>query len=129
MLSGVVTRHDGLLHRLQQLSEAELILPEEIERDLAYLFRHALTRDVAYEAILYVRRRELHRRVAHRIEELNPERLDEQLALLARHYLLAEEWEPAFDYHLRAGRQAQARYANREAITLYERALQIARQD
>jgi len=126
VLSGVVARHDGLLNRLQQLSDAELILPEEIERDLAYLFRHALTRDVAYEAILYARRRELHRRVARRIEELNPERLDEQLALLARHYLLAEEWEPAFDYHLRAGRQAQARYANREAITLYERALQIA---
>jgi class 3 adenylate cyclase/tetratricopeptide (TPR) repeat protein len=125
VLSGVVARHDGLLNRLQQLSEAELILPEEIERDLAYLFRHALTRDVAYETILYARRRELHRRVARRIEELNPERLDEQLALLARHYLLAEEWERAFDYHLRAGRQAQARYANREAITLYERALQI----
>ncbi len=126
VLSGVVARRDGLLNRLQQLSEAELILPEEIERDLAYLFRHALTRDVAYEAILYARRRELHRRVARRIEELNPERLDEQLALLARHYLLAEEWEPAFDYHLRAGRQAQGRYANREAITFYERALQIA---
>ncbi|MDQ2997526.1 MAG: tetratricopeptide repeat protein, partial [Chloroflexota bacterium] len=126
VLSGVVARRDGLLDQLQQLSEAELILPEEIERDLAYLFRHALTRDVAYEAILYARRRELHRRVARRIEELNPERLDEQLALLARHYLLAEEWEPAFDYHLRAGRQAQGRYANREAIALYERALQIA---
>src|SRR5215212_4685334 len=126
VLSGVVARRDELLDQLQQLSEAELILPEEIERDLAYLFRHALTRDVAYEAILYARRRELHRRVARRIEELNPDRLDEQLALLARHYLLAEEWEPAFDYHLRAGRQAQARYANREAIALYERALQIA---
>jgi tetratricopeptide (TPR) repeat protein len=125
VLSGVVARHEGLLDRLQQLSEAELILPEEIERDLAYLFRHALTRDVAYEAILYARRRELHRRVARRIEALHPERLDEQLALLARHYLLAEEWQPAFDFHLRAGRQAQARYANREAITLYERALQI----
>jgi len=125
VLSGVVARRDELRDQLQQLSEAELILPEEIERDLAYLFRHALTRDVAYEAILYARRRELHRRVARRIEELNPERLDEQLALLARHYVLAEEWEPAFDYHLRAGRQAQGRYANREAITLYERALQI----
>ena len=90
VLSGVIARHDGLLDRLQQLSEAELILPEEVERDLAYLFRHALTRDVAYEAILYARRRELHRRVARRIE-LHPDRLDEQLALLARHYLLAEE--------------------------------------
>jgi len=125
ILTGVINRPNGLPDRLRTLTEAELILPEEIDRDLAYLFRHALTRDVAYEAILYARRRELHRRVARRIEELNADRLDDQLALLARHYLLAEEWAPAFDYHLRAGRQAQTRYANREAIALYERALQI----
>jgi class 3 adenylate cyclase/tetratricopeptide (TPR) repeat protein len=128
ILTGVINRPDGLPDRLRTLTEAELILPEEIDRDLAYLFRHALTRDVAYEAILYARRRELHRRVARRIEELNADRLDDQLALLARHYLLAEEWAPAFDYHLRAGRQAQTRYANREAIALYERALQVALQ-
>lgn len=128
VLSGVINRTSGLPDRLRTLADAELIVPEELERDLAYLFRHALTRDVAYEAILYARRRDLHRRVARRIEALNPDRLDDQLALLARHYLLAEEWQPAFDYHLRAGRQAQARFANREAITLYERALQIGAQ-
>ena len=126
VLSGIMLRSDDLLNRLDRLSEAELILPEEIERDLSYLFKHALTRDVAYEAILYARRRELHRRVARQIEQIYPDRLDEQLALLARHYLLAEEWAPAFDYHLRAGRHAQEQFANREAITLYERALQIA---
>ncbi|HWQ12671.1 MAG TPA: tetratricopeptide repeat protein, partial [Roseiflexaceae bacterium] len=90
------------------------------------LFKHALTRNVAYEAILYARRRELHRRVARQIEELHAGRLDEQLVLLAHHYQHAEEWERAFDYHLRAGRQAQQRFANREAITLFERALAIA---
>jgi tetratricopeptide (TPR) repeat protein len=125
VLSNVVSRRDGLQDQLRLLSNTDLILPEAIERELAYLFRHALTRDVAYEAILYARRRDLHRRVAQQIEQLYPDRLDEQLALLARHYLLAEDWGPAFDYHLRAGRQAQGRYANREAITLYERALQI----
>ncbi|MFN8500643.1 adenylate/guanylate cyclase domain-containing protein [Kouleothrix sp.] len=126
ILSGVINRPAGLPASLQTLTEADLIATEDQERDLAYLFRHALTRDVAYEAILYARRRDLHRRVAQRIEALNHGRLDDQLALLARHYLLAEEWATAFDYHLRAGRQAQARYANREAIALFERALQIA---
>jgi predicted ATPase len=126
ILSGVVPRSDDLPERLQRLTGADLIHPDEIDRDLAYLFRHALTRDVAYESILYARRRELHRRVARQIEQHTPDRLDEQLALLARHYLLAEEWAAAFDYHLRAGRQAQARFANREAIALLERAIEIA---
>ncbi|MFL5804433.1 MAG: tetratricopeptide repeat protein [Roseiflexaceae bacterium] len=135
-----VTPRDDLVARLRWLTEADLLLAEESDSSRgavvapsavaaplpAYLFKHALTRDVAYESILYARRRELHRRVAQQIEQLHPHRLDEQLALLARHYLLAEDWDPAFDYHLRAGRQAQSRHANREAITLYERALQIA---
>lgn len=126
VLSGVVQRSQELPARLQTLTDSDLIANEEVERELAYLFRHALTRDVAYEAILYARRRDLHRRVAQRIEAVHAERLDDHLALLARHYLLAEEWPTAFQYHLRAGRQAQARYANREAIALLERALQIA---
>jgi class 3 adenylate cyclase/tetratricopeptide (TPR) repeat protein len=145
VLSGIVLRDNDLIDRLLLLTEADLILPEGDERDtgalvtttapavtgtapaslLAYLFKHALTRDVAYEAILYARRRDLHRRVAHRIELIYADQIDEHLPLLARHYLLAEEWAPAFDYHLRAARQAQARYANREAIALLERALEI----
>lgn len=132
VLSGVV-HHDNLIDRLSQLSQSELILPDEMEERgeislslLAYLFKHALTRDVAYEAILYVQRRDLHSRVAHQIEQLYGDRLDDQLAVLAHHYVLAEEWEHAFDYYLRAARKAQERYANQEAITLLEHALQIA---
>ncbi len=126
ILAGVMSRRDDLPDRLARLAEADLVFPDDIDRDAAYLFRHALTRDVAYEAILYARRRELHRRVVHRIEELHAARLDEQLALLAHHALQAEDWPRAFAFHLRAGRLAQARYANHEAIALYQRALLIA---
>jgi class 3 adenylate cyclase/tetratricopeptide (TPR) repeat protein len=90
-----------------------------------YLFRHALLRDVAYEGILYARRRELHRRVAHCLETLTGHHPDEYAPLLAQHYLLAEEWEPAFTYHLQAGIQAQERYANRDALALFNTALTI----
>lgn len=125
VLLGLLSKADDLRERLGRLNDADLILIEDLERELAYLFKHALTRDVAYEAILYARRRELHHGVASQIERLYPDRLDEQLGVLARHYLLAEEWSKALDYHIRAGRQAQARYANREAIAFFERALQI----
>ena len=39
------------------------------------------------------------------IEQVHGDRLDEQSALLARHYLLAEDWSPSVDYHVRARRQ------------------------
>jgi len=132
VLAGVMPQRHDLPHELDRLSQAELVQAEAEQQAarelaaLAYLFKHALTRDVAYESILYARRRDLHRSVAREIEALHAGRLDEQLVLLARHWLMAEHWEKAFDYHLRAGRQAQRRFANREAITLFQRALEIA---
>ncbi len=94
----------------------------------AYRFRHNLLRDVAYESILYARRRELHQRVAESLETLHATNLDEHLALLARHYLLAEAWLPAFDYHLASGSQAQQRYANHAALALLQTAIEIVPQ-
>ena len=103
---------------LGQLSSAEMIDAESSVAQTAYLFRHAMLRDVAYEGILYARRRTLHRRVAQRIEALSGERHDEALALLGWHYSNAELWEQAFNYQLRAGELAQRRFANRDALGL-----------
>lgn len=88
-----------------------------------YVFRHAMLRDVAYEGILFAQRRELHRRVAQKIESLGP--FEMHLAELTRHYTLAEEWERAFQYNLIAGIEAQHRYANQEAQELFTTALQM----
>lgn len=125
-LDGVYRDSSLLPDGLQQLMDADIIVIEEQQRELTYLFRHALLRDIAYESILYAKRRELHRRVAQRIEELYTGHLDEHLALLARHYLQAEEWEIAFHYHLAAGVYAQNRYANQEALALFAGGLDIA---
>lgn len=130
VLDGVLARRPELRTVLSQLVSDDLVAPEsavgteQLLRE--FLFRHALTRDVAYESVLYARRRELHRRVARQIAFVHKDRIEEQLALLAGHYLLAEEWDRAFDFHLRAGLQAQERFANREAIALLGRALQLA---
>ncbi|MBX0328653.1 tetratricopeptide repeat protein [Oscillochloris sp. ZM17-4] len=126
IVQGVYASHSALDESLQRLIAIELIQADLFERTLAYLFRHALLRDVAYEGILYARRRVLHGRVARRIEELSGDRIEDQLALLAWHYLQAEEWGQALDYHMRAGEQARRRFANRDALALYHTALEIA---
>jgi class 3 adenylate cyclase/tetratricopeptide (TPR) repeat protein len=126
VLEGIY-RYPHLLHSgLQRLIEADVITTEEKQNERSYLFRHALLHDVAYEGILYAQRRELHRRVAQWIEALSTGHLDEHLALLARHYLLAEDWEASFRYHLSAGIQAQRRFANQEALRLFATGLEIA---
>jgi class 3 adenylate cyclase/predicted ATPase len=125
VVEGVYGGIERLDQHLQWLIASELIQAEQMERVLSYLFRHALLRDVTYEGILYARRHALHARVARRIEMISQDQLDENLALLAWHYLQAEEWLPALDYHVRAGEQAQRRFANTDALALYRTALEI----
>jgi class 3 adenylate cyclase/tetratricopeptide (TPR) repeat protein len=111
---------------LQSLARDAMIIRDHQEPEPAYLFRHTLLRDVAYQGILYARRRELHGKVARRIEIVYANYLDEYLAILADHYLRAESWELAFHYHVAAGRKAQQRFANQSALTLFQTALALA---
>lgn len=126
ILEGVYRKPEMLPYGLQYLQDIDLIISDDPNDQHTYHFRHALLHNVAYESILYSQRRDLHRRVAQRIETLNTGHLDEHLALLTRHYLLAEDWEPAFRYHLEAGIQAKQRYANEEALVLFTTAQDIA---
>ncbi len=126
VVEGVYSNPPALDESIQRLIEGELIQADQQERILAYIFRHALLRDVAYEGILYARRRTLHARVARRIETIAAQQLEEQYAVLAWHFLQAEEWQPALRYHVQAAEQARRRFANRDALALYTTALNIA---
>jgi class 3 adenylate cyclase/tetratricopeptide (TPR) repeat protein len=125
VVAGVYPNTLLLDESLKQLLAIELLLADQYDPVLSYLFRHALLRDVAYERILYARRRVLHAQVARMIEQLHATLIDDQIALLAWHYLRAEEWPHALDYHLRAAEQAQKRFANRDALALYHTALEL----
>jgi len=126
VIEGVYANPAPLGESLERLVGIELIQAEQLERNLAYIFRHALLRDVAYAGILYARRRVLHGRVARRIEQLSGADLAPHLSLLAWHYLQAEEWRPALQFHLAAADQARRRFANHDALALYEAAREVA---
>ena len=86
-----------------------------------FRFGHDLFRQTIYEGVSFRRRRELHIRIG----ELLETRVDhqEQAALLATHYHLAEAHDPAWRYLVRAGQQADQLYANVEAATFFDQAL------
>ncbi len=109
---------------LQELKAMELIYERSFFPELAYMFKHALTHDVAYNSLLMQRRKELHRLIAMAIEELYAERLAEQYEILAYHFSRGEEWEKALEYLLKAAEKATQAFATREAIALYDQALE-----
>jgi class 3 adenylate cyclase/tetratricopeptide (TPR) repeat protein len=116
---------DGLEGFLAELKTLELIYEKAYFPELAYMFKHALTHDVAYSTLLAERRRALHRLVAVAIEELYPERLTEHYEALAHHYYEAQEWQKALDYLVKSGEKATSSYANQDALDYYERAWDV----
>jgi len=91
-----------LASALQRLVEAELIAQTEVYPVAVYAFRHPLTHEVAVGALLSGRRRELHRRAARAIAELNVHRSGEVAALIAQHYEQAGLGLEACTWHLTA---------------------------
>jgi tetratricopeptide (TPR) repeat protein len=81
---------------------------------------------VAYNSLLVQRRKELHRMIAAAIEELYGDRLAEQYEILAHHFSRAEEWSKALEYLLKAAEKATKAFAIREALSLYDQALEVA---
>jgi class 3 adenylate cyclase/tetratricopeptide (TPR) repeat protein len=110
---------------LGQLKALELIYEKALFPELAYMFKHALTHDVAYATLLAERRRALHRLVGAAIEELYVDRLAEHHEALAHHYYEGQDWEKAQQYLVMAGDKAVAAYANQDALGFYDRALEV----
>lgn len=108
---------------LDELEATEFIRLKRRSPDLEYIFKHALAQQATYESILLQKRRELHSRVAHAIETLFAERLDEFYTVLASHFAQAEIWDKAQEYLLKAGDQAGRLAADSEALAHYRQAL------
>jgi class 3 adenylate cyclase len=91
-------------------------------------FRHNLVRDVAYAGLPFRVRSRLHGHVAESILRAATDDPGDQAALLSLHFHEAHRFAEAWRFARLAGDSAREIYANVEAITLYQRALQAARQ-
>lgn len=112
-----------LLRELARLDAADLTALERSEPERVHAFRHALIQEVAYQSMLYARRRELHGRIGEYLERRHSGDLDDYYGLLAHHYRLSDRRDKAVEFLIRAGQSAQAVYANDEAIQSYGWAL------
>jgi class 3 adenylate cyclase/tetratricopeptide (TPR) repeat protein len=114
-----------LQRALQSLADGELIYVRGIAPEATYMFKHALIRDAAYEALLKSRRKDLHRLVARTIDKKFIALKEAQPEVLARHWTEAGETEPAISEWSRAGKIAEARNAFSEALENYQQAVAL----
>ena len=78
---------------------------------------------MAYASLLPAQRRALHARIVDVLESWQREGREELVERLAHHAIQAEDWEKAVDYARRAGLQAMARSAHRDAAAWFEQAV------
>lgn len=110
---------------LDTLSALELTPMDTPEPELAYLFKHILTQEVAYETLPFATRALLHDQIGQYIENTYQEVLDQYIDLLAYHFDRSENLEKKREYLLKAGQAAQEDYANTAAISYYRRLLAV----
>ena len=93
---------DELRAALATLRTGEFVYEQVLYPVAEYAFKHPLTQEVALGSQLQERRRRTHAAVARVIERAHADKLDEQAALLARHWEGAEEPLVAAHWHRRA---------------------------
>ena len=113
---------------LSELQRRDFIHPARQPATVSddYIFKHAITQDVAYHALLKSRRKQIHQKVGEALEALFPDRLPELSPTLAYHFERAEARVKALKYLKQAGERAQAIFANTEAEAFYRSALNQA---
>lgn len=112
---------------LEQLIEAELILPIGPPPWTAFSFRHVLIQDAAYSTLLRGERRALHGRIANTLAKLFPDTVAMQPEVAAGHFSKAELHEAAVQHWLEAGIRAADRSAFAEAIRHFSEGVRISR--
>jgi class 3 adenylate cyclase/tetratricopeptide (TPR) repeat protein len=128
LIREVLTRSDDELDKmLNDLQLGEFIYEQPAFGDTEFIFKHALTREVAQNSVLLERRQQLHERTAAALERLYAITVEEHLAELAYHYARSTNSGKAVEYLARAGQQALHRSAYGEAQGQLQQGLQLIR--
>jgi len=113
-----------LLSHLAVLKNSELLYERGIYPQSTYIFKHALTQEVAYNSLLLKRRNEIHEKIGETIEALYPDRL-EHYELLAYHFGNSTNTEKAIEYLVLANQKAIRVNAMEEAKAYFDEVMEL----
>ena len=125
ILQTITGMREELKSYLLNLQGLEFIYEKSLFPELEYVFKHALTQEVAYNSLLLKRRNEIHERIGRAIEKLYPDRLEEFYEMLAYHYSKSKNLEKSYQYLKLSGNKAMKNYSNWEAFRYYKKAIQV----
>jgi tetratricopeptide (TPR) repeat protein len=118
VIGQIIPAAEAQFHRmLTELQASEFIYEQPASPQARYIFKHALTHEVAYNSMLVEQRKALHERAGQALETMFSDQLEDHVAELARHYSSSDNISKGVEYLGRAGQQASKRAAYVEAVS------------
>jgi len=128
LLERIATLKEGISDILADLVGLEIIYQTQFYPELSFMFKHALTHDVAYNSLLTSKRKAIHALTGEVIEEIYSTRLGEHYEILAHHYEQGEVWDKAIAYLILSGKKALGNMAIPSAHTFFKKVIDISHQ-
>ncbi len=119
---------DDLAPMISVLQLGEFIYEQPAFPDIEYVFKHALTQEVAYGSVLVERRRLIHERTGEALEAMYAQQLEARIPELAYHFSLSANIDKAIAYLVRAAEQARGQSGYEEAIERLTKAIELLQQ-
>jgi len=116
---------EHLDRHLTGLERLDLIHARSLQPDLEYVFKSALTQEVAYDGLLKKERHVIHERIAEVMEEFFRDRLPEFYETLAFHFKKGLSVPKAVDYLVKSGEKSLGRYAVEESHQYFKEAFDL----
>ena len=110
-----------LLSHLSVLKDAELLYERGIFPQSTCIFKHTLTREVAYDSILTTRKKKLHEVIGKAVEKLYRENIDGHYECLAGHFISSENFQKGAAYSKLAGKKAEKSASLNDAISYVQK--------
>ena len=124
ILEKIIELRQELKSYLLNLQGLEFIYEKSLFPELEYVFKHALTREVAYNSVLQQKRKAIHEKIGRAIEALYPDRLEEFYEMLAHHYSKSDNFEKAYQYMKLSGDKVIRNHSTSEAFSYYKDAME-----
>jgi len=122
-------RSISTLDEFELLDEIDILtdegMLEEKEEGERLVFSHRPLHLVTYDDLSNVLKRKFHEKVGECIEEMHEDDLEGVHSELGFHFERAERYGKSIRYYFLAGKHAQESFANREAISTYEKVLEM----
>ena len=113
--------------RLMELKQIDLIDSEDGASEFMFRFKQNLIQEVAYNSLLFAKRRNLHHQVASLLEEANMDNLEPVYEELVHHYSNTTDDVMTRHYAKKSGEKARTVFAHEQAIDYFQLGLRSLR--